>query len=92
MKNITHFKNLGGLAVTFLITFNLYSQTTHNISDPEDLTALSASLGAGDTVILADGVYTTDERIKFSPTTGTAAMPITFKAETPGEVVFFGGF
>ena len=91
MKNITHFKNLGGLAVTFLITFNLYSQTTHNISDPEDLTALSASLGAGDTVILADGVYTTDERIKFSPTTGTAAMPITFKAETPGEVVFTGG-
>lgn len=91
MKNITHFKNLSGLAVTFLITFNLYSQTTHNISDPEDLTALSASLGAGDTVILADGVYTTDERIKFSPTTGTAAMPITFKAETPGEVVFTGG-
>ena len=91
MKNITQFKNLGGLAVTFLITFNLYSQTTHNISDPEDLTALSASLGAGDTVILADGVYTTDERIKFSPTTGTAAMPITFKAETPGEVVFTGG-
>jgi poly(beta-D-mannuronate) lyase len=66
-------------------------QTTYNITDPEDLTALSPTLAAGDTVILADGTYTSDERIKFSPTTGTAALPITFKSETPGGVKFTGG-
>ena len=66
----------------------MHSQTTHYISDPEDITALSATLGAGDTVILADNDYSTDARIKFSPTTGTSAMPITFRAATPGGVKF----
>ncbi|MFC4722610.1 chondroitinase-B domain-containing protein [Geojedonia litorea] len=72
-------------------TSNLWSQTTHNITDPAQLTTLSASLGPGDTVILADGTYTSNEMIKFIPTTGTAAMPITFKAATPGGVKFTGG-
>jgi poly(beta-D-mannuronate) lyase len=77
--------------VLMLVSISVFSQTTHNISDPEDLTTLSATLGAGDTVILANGVYTSDERIKFTPTTGTAAMPITFRAQTPGGVKFTNG-
>ncbi|SHJ18277.1 chondroitinase-B domain-containing protein [Algibacter luteus] len=87
-------KVLTQFCVMLLIVFSSYSgvaQTTHNISDPEDLTVLSATLAAGDTVILANGTYSSDARIKFSPTTGTAAMPITFKAETPGGVIFDGG-
>lgn len=75
----------------FVSSFNMFSQTTHNISDPEALTALSSTLTAGDTVILADGTYTSDARIKFSPTAGTVAMPITFRSQTPGGVKFTGG-
>ena len=84
-------KNNYFLALFFcvFITSNvMHSQTTHYISDPEDITALSATLGAGDTVILADNDYSTDARIKFSPTAGTSAMPITFRAATPGGVKF----
>jgi poly(beta-D-mannuronate) lyase len=75
----------------FLLLFSatVISQTTHNITNPDQLAGLT--LGAGDTVILADGTYTSDERIKFSPTTGTTALPITFKSATPGGVKFTGG-
>ena len=77
-----------------LSSISLYSQTTYTVDDLDDIGALEDlfdTLAAGDTVILADGVYSTDERIKFSPTTGTAAMPITFRAQTPGGVKFTGG-
>ncbi|QOD60967.1 T9SS type A sorting domain-containing protein [Polaribacter haliotis] len=73
----------------FFFSVPAFAQTTHNITNPNQLGGLT--LNAGDTVILADGVYASDERIKFSPTTGTAAMPITFRAETPGGVKFTGG-
>ncbi|WP_194767111.1 chondroitinase-B domain-containing protein [Tamlana sp. I1] len=69
-------------------TIKVAAQTTHNITDPEDLTSLS--LSAGDTVILADGTYSSDERISFLGT-GTVDMPITFRPETPGGVIFTGG-
>ncbi|WP_159021518.1 chondroitinase-B domain-containing protein [Formosa sp. L2A11] len=84
MKKITLFFLL-------LCSISAIAQTTHYIDDPEDLSDLSESLAAGDTVILADGEYDSDERIKFSPTTGTAALPITFRPETPGGVTFTGG-
>lgn len=75
-----------------LSTIQVFSQTTHEIDDPEDLTAaFSATLGAGDTVILTDGIYDSDSRVKFSPSTGTAAMPITLRPQTPGGVKFTGG-
>ena len=93
MRTLYTLKFLSFLALfVFLIsTMSLSSQTTYNIDDPEDLTALSATLAAGDTVILADGIYTSEERIKFSPTTGTSTLPITFKSATPGGVKFTGG-
>lgn len=73
------------------LSISVFSQTTHNITNPEDITSLSSSLNAGDTVILADGTYTSDARIKFSPSTGTASNPITFRPQTPGGVIFTGG-
>lgn len=73
----------------WLFSVSIFSQTTHTITNPNQLAGLS--LGAGDTVVLANGTYTSDERIKFSPTTGTAALPITFKSATPGGVKFTGG-
>ncbi|PWG04562.1 chondroitinase-B domain-containing protein [Polaribacter aquimarinus] len=77
------------LLLLLFFTISIIGQTTHNINAPEQIESLS--LNAGDIVILADGTYTSDERIKFSPSTATAALPITFKAATPGGVVFTGG-
>ena len=75
--------------IIVIASLKAFGQTTYNISNPEQLEDLN--LNAGDTVILADGTYSSDERIKFSPSTGTADLPITFRAATPGGVVFTGG-
>ncbi len=82
------------LTVLLLSTLSMFSQTTYTVDNLDDIDALEdlfTTLAAGDTVILADGIYSTDESIKFSPTTGTSAMPITFRAQTPGGVKFTGG-
>ena len=71
-----------------LISMSFYSQTTYNIDDPEDLR--NVIYEAGDVIILKNGVYTTDERMIFLGS-GTADKPITFRAETPGGVIFTGG-
>ncbi len=72
----------------FIITGPLLGQTTYNIDDPEQLEA--QTYGPGDEIILANGVYTTDERIDFVGN-GTAENPIIFRAENPGGVKFTGG-
>jgi poly(beta-D-mannuronate) lyase len=67
---------------------SMFSQTTYYIDDPtalEDQTYVP-----GDTIILENGTYNTDERIDFIGN-GTAADPIIFRAETPGGVKFTGG-
>lgn len=66
----------------------MFGQTSYTISDPEDLEGLT--LVAGDEVVLSNGTYTTDERINFIAN-GTIDNPITFRAETPGGVIFTGG-
>lgn len=71
-----------------LITQVSISQTTYNISDPEALE--DQTYVAGDVIILANGVYSSDERIDFIGD-GTADNPITFRAESPGGVIFTGG-
>ncbi|WP_111708579.1 chondroitinase-B domain-containing protein [Lutibacter citreus] len=71
-----------------LSSININSQTTYNINDPEELE--DQTYVAGDEIILANGVYDTDERIDFVGN-GTADNPITFRAESPGGVVFTGG-
>lgn len=87
-------RTLLALTILFFSTMGLFSQTTYNVANLDDIDELEdlfATLQAGDTVILADGVYDADDRIKFSPTTGTPTMPITFRAQTPGGVRFTGG-
>ncbi|WP_422105497.1 chondroitinase-B domain-containing protein [Winogradskyella sp.] len=81
MKKITFY-----LLLLFFIP--MLGQTTYNINNPEDLE--NNTYVAGDTIILENGIYTSDERIDFIGN-GTADNPITFRAETPGGVIFTGG-
>lgn len=74
--------------ISLLFSASIFSQTTYNISDPEDLE--NQTYVAGDEIILANGIYDTDERIDFIGN-GTAGNPIIFKAENPGGVKFIGG-
>jgi len=67
----------------------VFSQSPYYIDDPEELGDMTYV--AGDEIILANGTYDTDARIKFVGS-GTAENPIIFRAETPGEVIFSGGF
>ncbi|WP_397447705.1 chondroitinase-B domain-containing protein [Polaribacter sp. R77954] len=76
------------LLFLFLIPFTFVGQTTYNIDDPEDLR--NVIYQPGDVIILKNGVYSTDERMRFLGS-GTAENPVTFRAETPGGVIFTGG-
>lgn len=71
-----------------LFSFQIQAQTTYNIDDPEKLRDVIYE--PGDVIILKNGTYTTDERIQFLGS-GTANNPVTFRAETPGGVIFTGG-
>ena len=71
-----------------ILTLPIYSQTTYNISHPEEL--IEQEYVAGDEIILKNGVYDTDERILFLGD-GTSEEPIIFRAESPGGVLFTGG-
>ncbi len=78
------------IATFILVLFSapMFSQTTYSISDPESLE--DQSYVAGDVIILANGIYDTDERIDFVGN-GTVDNPIIFRAESPGGVKFTGG-
>ncbi len=76
------------IALFLIVTQVSFSQTTYNIDDPEKLE--DQTYVAGDVIILANGVYDSDDRIDFIGD-GTEDNPITFRAETPGGVVFTGG-
>lgn len=71
-----------------LFSVSAFGQTTYNINAPEELE--NYTYVAGDVIILANGVYNTDERIDFIGN-GTSDDPIIFRAESPGGVVFSGG-
>lgn len=74
--------------VFVMFSAQAFAQTTYNIDDPEKLE--DQTYAPGDVIILADGTYSTDERIDFVGN-GTAGNPITFRAATPGGVKFTGG-
>ncbi|MCG1036196.1 chondroitinase-B domain-containing protein [Polaribacter sargassicola] len=77
------------LTLLLVITKISFSQNiTYNIDDPEDLR--NVIYQPGDVIILKNGVYDTDERMRFLGS-GTAENPVTFRAETPGGVIFTGG-
>ena len=54
------------LYIFFLFTIPVLGQTTYNITDPGDIEGLT--LVAGDVVILADGTYSSDGRLKIFET------------------------
>ncbi|MGB5418023.1 chondroitinase-B domain-containing protein [Algibacter sp.] len=73
----------------FICNYSVFSQNmTYNIDDPEALRDVIYQ--PGDEIILKNGVYTTDERMRFLGS-GTAENPVVFRAETPGGVIFTGG-
>mgnify|MGYP006095108139 CR=1 FL=1 len=74
------------LLLLFCVT--AFGQTTYNISAPEELE--DNTYVAGDIIILANGIYNSNERIDFIGN-GTSNNPIIFRAESPGGVKFTGG-
>mgnify|MGYP000029206818 CR=1 FL=1 len=85
--SINSFKKLLYFLI-ILISLKTFAQTTYNIDDPEKLRDIIYE--PGDVIILKNGTYTSDERIQFLGS-GTAENPVTFRAETPGGVIFTGG-
>lgn len=77
-----------GLLIIMLFKLSAFSQTTYEIDSPEDLS--NVIYEPGDVIILKNGIYTTDERMKFIGS-GTAENPVVFRAETPGGVIFTAG-
>ncbi|TXG38601.1 chondroitinase-B domain-containing protein [Seonamhaeicola maritimus] len=90
---LKEFKLINNQAVLFVLAL-LYSVTlfsqdmTYNIDDPEKLE--DQTYLPGDVIILANNTYSSDARIDFVGN-GTADKPITFRAETPGGVIFDNG-
>ena len=88
-KYSTKFSTFSLIITLFLLVTQVsISQTTYTIDDPEKLE--DQTYVPGDVIILANGVYDSDDRIDFIGD-GTEDNPITFRAETPGGVVFTGG-
>lgn len=58
------------------------------IADAAAFAAAAQTINAGDTLILNDGNWT-DSQLKLHAE-GTAAQPVTIKAQTPGKVIFTG--
>lgn len=58
------------------------------IADVAAFATAAQSINAGDTLILKDGTWA-DTQLKLSAE-GTAAKPVTIKAQTPGKVIFTG--
>ena len=75
------------LQLLLLFSITVIGQTTYNIDNPEDLR--NVLYQPGDVIILKNGVYDTDERMRFLGS-GTSENPVIFRAETPGGVIFTG--
>ncbi|WP_367874199.1 polysaccharide lyase 6 family protein [Luteolibacter sp. Populi] len=60
----------------------------HAISSAAELAKLDPTLAPGDVITLSDGTWK-DQRLVFTAR-GTATLPITFRAATPGKVILEG--
>ncbi|MEM1098916.1 MAG: polysaccharide lyase 6 family protein [Planctomycetota bacterium] len=58
------------------------------VNNATELTQTLGQVSPGDTIVLADGVWT-DQYLRFN-TDGTANAPVTLRAQTPGQVVLNG--
>ena len=79
---------LSFLVSSLCIITSVFGQTVYEINDPEELEDLS--LISGDEVVLANGTYSSDERITIYGV-GSSDNPIVFRAEDPGGVIFDNG-
>ena len=60
------------------------------VSSVSEFNSALSQVQPGDSIVLANGTYTNQE-FEFDPNNnGTAALPITFRAETPGQVLLNG--
>ncbi len=60
----------------------------YRVASPVEIATAAKMVAPGDALVMTDGVWT-DARIVFEAK-GTAEMPITLRAETPGKVVITG--
>lgn len=87
-------KGLRGSSIAVLSAFSVLAGSVHAyaadrlVGTAEAFEAAVAASVAGDTVILADGVWR-DVQLVFTGE-GTATRPITLRAQTPGKVVISG--
>ena len=58
------------------------------VNNATELTQALTQVNPGDTILLADGVWT-DQYLRFN-TDGTANAPVTLRAQTPGQVILNG--
>jgi hypothetical protein len=58
------------------------------VHNAAEITAAQSSAGPGDSIVMADGVWM-NQNITFADS-GTAAAPITLRAQTPGRVILTG--
>jgi len=80
-------RDLSLLAIVFAATHA--PAATYTVNTAADLSALPATLQAGDEVIIRSGTYANVNR-KLTGT-GTRANPVVVRAEVPGGAVFSGG-
>jgi poly(beta-D-mannuronate) lyase len=75
--------------ITFSVSFNCLANQFF-ISSNQELQKVLNKIKAGDTIVWKNGIYK-DERILFYPShNGKEKSPITLRAETPGNVIFYG--
>ncbi len=72
------------------VDFAVFAQpgTVYYVKNPAEITAAMNSAKPGDTLIMANGVWT-DDHIEFEGE-GTKVQPIKLRAETPGQVILSG--
>lgn len=78
----------GRIVLAFILTFTVCSLANAKEYRVSSANEIDAGLQAGDTIIMSNGVWN-NQHIQFSAT-GSAAAPITLKAESAGNVVLTG--
>jgi len=77
------------IAIAFaMFTLNCFAAKTYKVVSVDEFKKATALVEPGDEIVIANGNYTGWE-LSFN-TNGTAAKPITIRAETVGKVVFSG--
>ncbi len=73
---------------TLFSVFPLFA-TKYNVSNAAQVTTIMSSVTAGDTLVMANGVWT-NQLINFGGKNGTASKPIVLMAQTAGNVLLEG--